>query len=114
MTNRSLATPTDTPLVVTLTATDPNPNSLTLRIVEQPQHGAVAFDGTHATYRARDGFVGTDTFTYAAADGSSNSNLGTVTIAVGAAATHHRHLQWLRHPAHPCRDLCGRRHHRRF
>ena len=86
VTNRSLATPTDTPLVVTLTATDPNPNSLTLRIVEQPQHGAVAFDGTHATYRARDGFVGTDTFTYAAADGSSNSNLGTVTIAVGAAA----------------------------
>ncbi len=86
VTSLALATPTDTPLAIPLTATDPNPGTPTLRIVEQPRHGAVAFDGATATYRAWDGFVGTDAFTYAAADGRSNSNLGTVTIAVGAPA----------------------------
>lgn len=84
--NLTAATPTDTPLALTLTANDPNPDPLTLRIVDQPQHGAVAFDGTHAVYRARDGYLGSDSFTYAAADGKSNSNRGTVTIAVTAAA----------------------------
>ena len=58
----------------------------TLRIVEQPRHGAVAFDGTTAVYRAWDNYVGTDSFTYAAGDNKSNSNLGTVTIDVQARA----------------------------
>lgn len=80
--NRTEATATDVPLTLTLTATDPNPNVLTLRVVEQPRHGAVAFDGTTAIYRARDGYTGADSFTYAAADGRSNSNLGTVAITV--------------------------------
>lgn len=86
VTDRNASTPTDTPLMLTLTASDPNGDALTLRIVEQPQHGAVAFDGSHATYRAWDAYVGTDSFTYAASDNKSNSNLGTVTIAVGAPA----------------------------
>lgn len=84
--NLMLSTPTDTPLTTTLTATDPNPDPLTLRIVEQPQHGAVAFDGSTAVYRAYDGYVGPDTYSYAAGDSKSNSNLGIVTINVGPAA----------------------------
>lgn len=80
--NRTGVTPTDLPLVLTLQATDPNPDPLTLRIVDQPQHGAVAFDGTTATYRAFDGYVGPDSFTYAAGDTKSNSNRGTVTLDV--------------------------------
>ncbi len=82
--NRTGATPTDLPLVLTLAATDPNPDPLTLRIVDQPQHGAVAFDGTTATYRAFHGYTGPDTFTYAAGDTKSNSNRGTVSIDVQA------------------------------
>jgi hypothetical protein len=84
--SRNEATPTDMPLTMTLFATDPNPDVLTLRIVEQPRHGAVAFDGTTAVYRAWDNYVGTDSFTYAAGDNKSNSNLGTVTIDVQARA----------------------------
>ena len=86
VTSFGLSTSTDVPVATTLTATDPNPNVLTLRIVEQPKHGAVAFDGTTATYHAWDGYVGTDAFTYAASDTRSNSNLGTVTITVGPRA----------------------------
>lgn len=84
--NHNLSTPTDTPLNTTLAATDPNPDTLTLRIVEQPRHGAVAFDGSNAVYRAWDGYIGTDSFTYAASDTKSNSNLGTVTVNVTAPA----------------------------
>jgi hypothetical protein len=84
--NRSETTATDTPLALVLAGTDANADPLTVRIIEQPQHGAVAWNGSVATYRARDGFVGVDSFTYAAADGKSNSNRGTVTIAVGAPA----------------------------
>ena len=79
-------TPTDAPLPVVLAATDPNPDPVTLRIVEQPRHGAVAFDGTTAIYRAWDGYTGPDAFTFAAADGKSQSNLGTVSITVTAPA----------------------------
>ncbi|MBL8728372.1 MAG: hypothetical protein JNM25_08085 [Planctomycetes bacterium] len=80
--NRAGATPTDLPLVLVLQATDPNPDPLTLRIVDQPQHGAVAFDGATATYRAWDGYVGPDSFTYAASDTKANSNRGTVSVDV--------------------------------
>jgi hypothetical protein len=80
--NRTAATPTDLPVSLVLTATDANPDPLTLRIVDQPAHGAVAFDGTTATYRAWDGYVGPDSFTYAAGDSKANSNRGTVSIDV--------------------------------
>jgi len=81
--DRGEATPTDVPLQLVLSGTDANNDALTYRIVDQPQHGAVAFDGSNAVYRARDGYVGPDSFTYAATDGSSNSNLGTVQVTVG-------------------------------
>jgi hypothetical protein len=84
--NRAEATPTDQPLALVLTANDPNNNALTLRIVDQPRHGAVAFDGTNAVYRAWDGYVGADSFTYAASDSQRNSNLGIVSITVQAPA----------------------------
>ncbi len=76
------ATPTDQPLALTLSATDGDLDPLTLRIVEQARHGAVAFDGTTATYRAWDGYTGPDAFSYAATDTKRNSNLGQVAITV--------------------------------
>ncbi|MCB9879913.1 MAG: Ig-like domain-containing protein [Planctomycetes bacterium] len=82
--SRNEATPTDVPLQLTLTGSDANGDALTLRIVSQPKHGTVAFDGSTAVYRAWDDYVGTDTFTYTAKDHKNDGNLGTVTIAVGA------------------------------
>jgi hypothetical protein len=80
---RTASTPTDQPVAIALAATDPNAGDvLTLRIVEQPRHGTVAFDGHTATYRAFDGYTGADAFTYAAADGKSQSNLGSVAVTV--------------------------------
>lgn len=56
----------------------------TLRIISQPAHGTVGLIDNVATYLASPGYVGTDSFTFAAYDGSKNSNLGTVTVAVAA------------------------------
>jgi hypothetical protein len=78
------STPADTPLQVTMSVTDPQP--LVYRIVAQPLHGTVAFDGTGnvATYRAKAGYVGTDEFLYAAHDTKTDSNVASVSIDVTA------------------------------
>ena len=59
----------------------------TLRIVQQPSHGAVALAGNIATYFAEPGFSGPDYFTYAATEstGFVESNLGIVSVSVGDA-----------------------------
>jgi hypothetical protein len=62
-----------------------NVNVSSFRIVQQPAHGTVALVGNVATYFAQLGYVGSDSFTYAATDatGFVESNLGTVSLTVG-------------------------------
>ncbi len=82
VTGTSVTTAVGVPATIPLTATDPDNDPLTLRIVSQPSHGTVALAGTTATYYPDAGFTGADSFTFAASDGSTESNLGTATIAV--------------------------------
>ena len=67
---------------VQLQGSDADGNSLTFRIVNQPLNGTVALSGTQATYFPFPGTSGSDVFTYAAWDGSTNSNLAKVTVTV--------------------------------
>jgi hypothetical protein len=83
--NLSATSPAGAPVVIALVASDPDGNALTLRIVSQPANGTVGLSGTTATYVPFGGFSGPDPFTYAAWDGMTDSNLGTVTVSVGAA-----------------------------
>ena len=78
-------TAVDTPVGVTLVASDADGNPLTLRIISQPAHGRVGLAGTIATYFPDAGFTGVDRFTFAAWDGATDSNLGTITLGVGVA-----------------------------
>ncbi len=55
---------------------------LTFHIFSQPANGTVGLSNNVATYFPNPGFTGTDTFTFAAYDGSKNSNLGTGTVSV--------------------------------
>jgi uncharacterized repeat protein (TIGR02543 family) len=55
----------------------------TLRIISQAAHGSVGLNGRVATYFPEPAFVGVDTFTFAAYDGSKNSGLGLAAITVG-------------------------------
>ena len=83
----SATTPVDTPVDIRLSASDPDGNALELRIVSQPTHGTAALSGTQARYFPESGFTGSNTFTFAAWDGSTDSNLGTVTVSVSAAVS---------------------------
>jgi len=82
--NASTSTSAGTSVTVTLTASDPGDAIQGVRIVDQGEFGSVALSGQQATYFPFAGFSGTDHFTFAATDGDSESNLGTVTISVGA------------------------------
>jgi len=77
-----MAASNGTPVSMALVATDVDGDSLTLRIVSQPANGTVGLSGSTATYYPDAGFVGSDTFTFAAWDGDTDSNLGTGTITV--------------------------------
>jgi hypothetical protein len=82
----SLSTNTvaEIPVPVTLVASGPSGVALVYRVVSQPIHGTVSVSGNVATYFPAPGFVGTDSFTYSAWDGSADSNLGMVTVTAVA------------------------------
>jgi len=73
-------------IAIPLSATDPDGNPLTLRIVSQPAYGTVGLTGTTATYFPERSYIGSYSFTFAAWDGQLNSNLGTVTVNVTPSA----------------------------
>ena len=79
--NATASTATATPVTIPLAATGG-----TLRVVSQPHNGTVALNGSLATYTPFAGFEGPDTFTFAAWNGSVDSNLGTATVQVNAAS----------------------------
>ncbi len=83
--NAAVSTGLNTPVIAPLRAADPDGDPLILRIVLQPAHGTVGLSGTVATYFPDAGFIGGDAFTFAAWDGSIDSNLGTITVSVNAA-----------------------------
>jgi hypothetical protein len=57
---------------------------LTCRLGMPPANGnaTIAANCSSGTYQSHPGFIGTDTFTYLANDGKTDSNPGTVTVAV--------------------------------
>ena len=80
--NLNLNANMNTPASIALSGTDPNGNALTYRIVSQGVFGNVGLQGATATYFPSTNFVGVDSFTYAANDGFTDSNLATVKVAV--------------------------------
>ncbi len=86
-TGASIFTPMGVPISLRLDASDPDNDPLALRVVSQPAHGTTGLTGSVARYIPEPGFAGVDRFTFAAWDGSIDSNLGTVTITVGGAPT---------------------------
>jgi len=71
------------------------------RVISQPAHGSVGVSNNVATYFPEAGYVGTDTFTFAAWNGSKNSLLatGTVTVAQGPFSIAARALAPSSYPA---------------
>jgi len=79
----SASTGEDTPINITLAGSDPEGESLTYTILEV-NNATVTLSGNVANYTPDANFNGTDTFTYKANDGTSDSNIATVTMTVSA------------------------------
>ncbi|MDR1529332.1 MAG: OmpA family protein [Burkholderiales bacterium] len=60
--------------------TDPDGDELTIVSFAQPRNGTVTLNGNIFTYRARDGYIGYDTFQYTIEDGYGGSATATVTV----------------------------------
>ncbi len=73
-----------TPVDVQLNVSDADNNPLSLHIVSQPAHGTVALNNRLATFMPNPDYTGADSFTFAAWDGSVESNLATVTLSVAS------------------------------
>lgn len=69
-----------TPVSFQLSAADADGTPLSYHIVTQPAFGRVALTGANATYHPDPGFAGSETFTFAAWDGQTQSNLGSVEV----------------------------------
>lgn len=69
---------------VPLNAADRLGTAVSLRMVQQPQHGSVTAQGNTATVYTDPSYEGSDVFTYAASDGLVDSNLAVVRIETKA------------------------------
>ncbi len=76
-------TETNTPVMIPLTCTNPDGYSLTLTILTPPQHGTLsAITGGYVVYTPNTGYVGSDSFGYAARIPDGTSYPGTASIQV--------------------------------
>ena len=81
--NQAVTTSEDTAKKINLIATDVDSTTLTYSIVAQPTHGSLsAVAGYRVTYTPAANYFGTDSFTFKANDGTSDSNTATVSITV--------------------------------
>jgi hypothetical protein len=85
--NQAVTTNKNTAKSITLTATDSNNDPLTYTIVASPAHGTVSGTGASRTYTPTTNYVGADSFTFKANDGTADSNTATVSITVQDTTT---------------------------
>ena len=82
--DQSVSTNEDTSLGITLSATDPDGDSLTYSIVTPPTKGTISGTPPNVTYTPNGNFYGSDNFTFKANDGIVDSNIATVSITVSS------------------------------
>ncbi|MBI3880830.1 MAG: tandem-95 repeat protein [Verrucomicrobia bacterium] len=82
---QSLTLGEETPLVITLTATDLESTNINYAIATGPAHGAITGFNTNTgvlTYTPVTNFYGADSFTFTAADGDTNSAPATISLTI--------------------------------
>jgi DNA-binding beta-propeller fold protein YncE len=84
--DQTINTAFDTAAPVTLTATDPENDSLTYSTTN-PSHGTLTGTAPDLTYTPTPGFSGLDSFSFTANDGQLDSNTATVSINVAPDAS---------------------------
>jgi len=80
--NQAITVNKNTQQAITLTATDPNNDPLTYTVLTQPAHGTLTGTAPNLNYNPDTDYVGADSFTFKANDGTVDSNTATVSITV--------------------------------
>ncbi|MCP3681751.1 MAG: hypothetical protein GY861_03585, partial [bacterium] len=80
--DQSISTNLNTPVAVTLEATDADSDPLTFTVMDPPAHGTLTGSAPDLTYTPDTEFNGVDSFTFVANDAEGPSNTATVSIAV--------------------------------
>ncbi|MFH1725630.1 MAG: Ig-like domain-containing protein [Elusimicrobiota bacterium] len=80
--DQAVTTPEDTPVAVTLTASDVETSALTYAIGSGPSHGSLSGAPPNVVYTPDPDYNGPDSFTFTANDGTADSNAATVAITV--------------------------------
>ena len=83
--NQSVTTIQDTPVNITLTASDIDGDPLTYNVLIFPANGTLSGIAPILTYTPNPGYTGSDSFTFKANDGLVDSNIATVSITVNPA-----------------------------
>jgi hypothetical protein len=82
--SQSVVTKKNTAKAVVLVATDVDLNVLTYAIVTPPVNGVLTGTGSKRTYTPGLNYTGADSFTFKASDGTTDSNVATVSITVAS------------------------------
>jgi hypothetical protein len=79
---QSATTSENTAKTITLTGSDVDGDTLTFSVVTDPAHGVLSGTPPNLTYTPAANYVGADSFTFKANDGTTDSNVATVSITV--------------------------------
>lgn len=80
--NQAITLNKNTQQAITLSATDANNDPLTYTVVTQPTSGSLSGSAPNLTYNPNLDYVGPDSFTFKANDGTTDSNTATISITV--------------------------------
>ncbi len=79
---QSISTAEDTPVAITLTGSDPDGDLLAFTVISDPAHGSLSGTALALVYTPDQDFNGSDSFTFVANDGMSNSLAAVIDIAI--------------------------------
>ena len=79
---QSVGTDKDTAVAVTLSGSDVDGDSLAFTVLSGPAHGTLSGSGANRTYTPAAGYLGADSFSYVANDGTADSAAATVSLNV--------------------------------
>ena len=79
---QAVTTDEDTPVDITLTASDTDEDPLTFTVIDQPSHGTLIGKTPDLTYTPDPNYNGEDSFTFNVSDSVLESELATVTITI--------------------------------
>ncbi|MGI0012730.1 MAG: Ig-like domain-containing protein, partial [Nitrososphaera sp.] len=80
--NKSVSVSKNSLKAITLSATDADGDPLSYTIVSQPEHGTLTSYPPNLSYRADEGYTGSDSLKFVASDAVADSNVATVSITI--------------------------------